>query len=60
MPIVYACMAMSKTKTGALIVIQQNMPLESIAKSGDIIDAAINTRLIENIFSRTRRCMTAQ
>lgn len=52
MPIVYACMAMSKTKTktGALIVIQQNMPLESIAKSGDIIDAAINTRLIENIF----------
>lgn len=50
MPIVYACMAMSKTKTGALIVIQQNMPLESIARSGDIIDAAINTRLIENIF----------
>lgn len=50
MPIVYACMAMSKTKTGALIVIQQNLPLDTIAQSGDIIDAKINTRLIENIF----------
>lgn len=50
MPIVYACMSMSKSKTGALIVIQQAIPLESYAKSGDIIDANINTRLIENIF----------
>ncbi len=50
MPIVYACMSMSKSKTGALIVIQQKMPLEAYAKTGDIIDAKINTRLIENIF----------
>ena len=50
LPIVYACMNMSKTKTGALIVIQQDIPLESYEKSGDIIDAVINTRLIENIF----------
>lgn len=50
MPIVYACLNMSKTKTGALIVIQQEMPLESYEKSGDIIDADINSRLIENIF----------
>lgn len=49
-PIVYACMSMSKSKTGALIVIRQNMSLESYEKSGDIIDATINTRLIENIF----------
>lgn len=50
LPIVYACMSMSKSKTGALIVIRQGMSLESYEKSGDIIDAVINTRLIENIF----------
>lgn len=50
MPIVYACRNMAKSKTGALIVIQQEMPLESYEKTGDSIDAAINSRLIENIF----------
>lgn len=50
LPIVYACMNMSKTKTGALIVIRQEMSLESYERSGDIIDADINSRLIENIF----------
>lgn len=50
MPIVYACMSMSKSKTGALIVIQQKIPLDTYAKSGDIIDARINQRLIENVF----------
>lgn len=50
MPIVYACMSMSKSKTGALIVIQRSMSLESFAKTGDIINADINARLIENIF----------
>ena len=50
MPIVYACMSMSKSKTGALIVIQQSISLEIYEKTGDIIDANINTRLIENIF----------
>lgn len=50
LPIVYACMNMSKTKTGALIVIEQEMPLENYEKTGDVIDALINARLIENIF----------
>ena len=50
LPIVYACMSMSKSKTGALIVIEQSVPLDNYAKSGDIIDANINMRLIENIF----------
>lgn len=50
LPIVYACMNMSKTKTGALIVIEQNISLENYEKSGDMIDANINSRLIENIF----------
>lgn len=49
-PIVYACMNMSKTRTGALIVIEQSMPLEVYEQSGDLIDANINSRLIENIF----------
>lgn len=50
MAIVYACMSMSKSKTGALIVIEQTMPLDSYEHSGDMLDARINTRLIENIF----------
>ena len=50
MPVVYACMSMSKSKTGALIVIEQSIPLDQYAASGDIINANINTRLIENIF----------
>ncbi len=50
MPVVYACMSMSKSKTGALIVIERGISLENYAKSGDIIDADVNTRLIENIF----------
>lgn len=50
LPIVYACMNMAKTKTGALIVIRQEMSLEAYERSGDIIDADINSRLIENIF----------
>lgn len=48
--IVYACMAMSKSKTGALIVIERKFPLTDYEKTGDIIDARINMRLIENIF----------
>ncbi|MDE6307062.1 MAG: diadenylate cyclase CdaA [Muribaculaceae bacterium] len=50
MPIVYACMNMARSKTGALIVIEQDIPLETYEKTGDMIDATINSRLIENIF----------
>lgn len=50
MPVVYACMNMARSKTGALIVIQRTMPLENYEKTGDIINADINSRLIENIF----------
>ena len=45
-----ACRVMSETKTGALIVIQHNASLEFVTQTGDTIDAAINRRLIENIF----------
>ena len=41
---------MARTKTGALIIIARNSILREYIESGDIIDADINTRLIENIF----------
>lgn len=50
MAVVRACMSMSKSKTGALIVYQRKVPLTEWEKTGDIIDAEINTQLIENIF----------
>lgn len=50
MAVVYACMSMSKSKTGALIVFQRKMPLTDYIKTGDPLDARINVRLIENIF----------
>lgn len=50
LPIVYACLSMAKSKTGALIVLRNNVPLDPFENSGDIIDAKVNNRLIENIF----------
>jgi len=50
LPIVMACDSMSKTLQGALIIIEREMLLNDIAKSGEIIDANINTELIKNIF----------
>jgi uncharacterized protein (TIGR00159 family) len=50
MPIVMACMSMSKGKTGALIVIEKNVPLNEIIRTGETINADVNQRLIENIF----------
>lgn len=49
-PIVLACLSMSKRKVGALIVIERHSPLDEICDTGDCIDANINQRLIENIF----------
>jgi uncharacterized protein (TIGR00159 family) len=49
-PVVLACMNMSRTKTGALIVIEQEMTLNSIEETGEEINADISSRLIENIF----------
>lgn len=41
---------MAKTKTGALIVIEQEIKLDEFEETGEIIDADVSTRLIENIF----------
>lgn len=50
MPIVMACVSMGRQKVGALIVIEHDMPLDDVVRTGDVIDANINQRLIENIF----------
>lgn len=49
-PIVMACLNMSKQKVGALIVIQNDLPLGDFVRTGENIDARISQRLIENIF----------
>lgn len=50
LPIVMACMCMSKHKVGALIVLQGNLPLTDFVRTGEVVDAKISQRLIENIF----------
>mgnify|MGYP002860856476 CR=1 FL=1 len=50
MPIVRACQNMSKGKVGALIVMERHKSLDDVVLTGDIIDAAVTQRLIENIF----------
>ena len=45
-----ACISMGKQKVGALIVMERNVPLDDVIRTGEIIDANINQRLIENIF----------
>lgn len=49
-PIVNAAYNMSKTHTGALIVLSNDSDLSFYASTGDVIDANVNTRLLENIF----------
>ena len=48
--IMTACMHMSSSKTGALIVITKEQELKSVADTGEVVDAALSSRLIENIF----------
>ena len=50
MPIVMACMNMSKRKEGALIVVEHNIRLDEYIKTGETVNANINQLLIENIF----------
>jgi uncharacterized protein (TIGR00159 family) len=50
MPIVMATINMSRRKEGALIAIQQTVPLDIFIETGEEINANINARLVENIF----------
>ncbi|NLA63136.1 MAG: diadenylate cyclase [Bacteroidales bacterium] len=49
-PIIFACMNMAKEKVGALIVVQEDIQLGLYEQTGEIINADISTRLIENLF----------
>ncbi len=49
-PIVMACINMSKRHVGALIVMQNDLPLGDFVRTGETVDARISQRLIENIF----------
>lgn len=49
--IVAACMNMARDHEGALIIIERNIPLDDLVQTaGEVIDANISQRLIENIF----------
>ena len=48
--ILNACKKMSKTKTGALIVIERTNSLDFLIKTGDSMNAEINEVLLESIF----------
>jgi len=50
MPIVLASMDLAKRKEGALIAIQQTIPLDRFVETGEVLNANISSRLIENIF----------
>jgi uncharacterized protein (TIGR00159 family) len=50
MPIVMACINMGKQHIGALIVLEQTIPMDKVVRTGELINANINQRLIENLF----------
>lgn len=45
-----ACTEMAKVKTGALIVVKQNQPLNEFERTGIEIDALVTSQLLINIF----------
>lgn len=48
--IVEACFKMSENKTGALIIVEQNVPLGDFDETGIELDAKISSQLLINIF----------
>ena len=48
--ILNACTAMSKVKTGALIVLERNQSLKDYAATGIVVDAVVSSQLLVNIF----------
>jgi uncharacterized protein (TIGR00159 family) len=45
-----ACRHMSENKTGALILVTRSSSLDMYVETGDVIDARLSSRLLENIF----------
>jgi uncharacterized protein (TIGR00159 family) len=52
LPVVQACIHLSSSHTGALIVLVRNNKLSQIATTGERIDAVLSSALLENIFFR--------
>lgn len=50
--IVKACVEMGKVKTGALIVVQQNQPLDEYERTGIEVDGIVTSQLLINIFEK--------
>ena len=48
--IVRACKRMAAAKTGALIIMAKEAPLEDFLQTGELIDARVSRELLENIF----------
>ena len=48
--VVDACENMSKSRTGALIVFERQMLLDEYFKTGTVLDAAVSSELLRNIF----------
>ena len=49
-PVVLACMNMAKKYTGALICVERDIDLTPFEHTGEMFNADVNARLIENIF----------
>lgn len=50
MSVVMACMNMARHKVGALIVIEREQRVDEVVQIGEIVDAKVSARLIENVF----------
>lgn len=47
---VIACTALSKSRTGVLIVFERKLLLDDIVRTGTTLDAAVSSELLKNIF----------
>ena len=47
---VIACSEMSQSKTGVLIVFERDIRLDDMVRSGTMLDAAVSSELLKNIF----------
>ena len=47
---VLACEDMSQSRTGVLIVFEREMLLDDLVRSGTVLDAAVSSELLKNIF----------
>ena len=48
--VVRACMDMSESKTGALIVIEEDVKLDEVAETGIEVDAVVSSQILVNLF----------